>query len=68
MLIDKAILRNELEAMGRQVSEYRGVLLNYMIDNNKGRVLNEKTVELVSALRYRMCELEDSIEEARQSV
>lgn len=68
MLIDKAILRNELEAMGRQVSECRGVLLNYMIDNNKGRVLDEKTVELISALRYRMCELEDSIEEARQSV
>ena len=45
MLIDKAILRNELEAMGQQVSECRGVLLNYMIDNNKGRVLDEKTVE-----------------------
>ena len=68
MLIDKAILRNELEAMGQQVSECRGVLLNYMIDNNKGRVLDEKTVELISALRYRMCELEDSIEEARQNV
>lgn len=68
MLIDKADLRNDLESLGQQVSEYRGVLLNYMIDNNKGRVLDEKTVELISALRYRMCELEDSIEEARQSV